>query len=96
MAVPLVLQVVEDLGVLFWASDAKVIEGFEGDDPRRDGGAEVLAEEGAEGDVFPLLDVAGRPVVEQHHPKDVFLGIVGADRAAQFVTGTDKEAHLSV
>lgn len=33
-------------------------ESIHGNDPRRDGCAKALAQEGAQGDVFPLLDVA--------------------------------------
>jgi hypothetical protein len=53
------LEVGQDGWVLLGAGGAEGFEGFEGDDPWTDGGAEVFAEEWAEGDVFPGLDVAG-------------------------------------
>ena len=53
---------------------AEGIEGSDGGDPERDGGGEVLGEEGAEGLVLPRLDVAGRPVVEEADTEDVSGG----------------------
>jgi len=94
VAVAFVLQVIENLGVLLWARDAKVVKGFEGDDPRGDGGAEVLAEEGAEGDVFPLLDVAGGPVVEEHKAKNVVLRLGCRDPLAERFAVEGDEGHL--
>lgn len=94
MAVAFVPEVVEDGGVLGGAGDAKVIEGFEGDNPRRDGRAEVLAEERAEGDVFPLLDVAGGPVVEQDQAKDVILRLGRRDALAHRLAVERDEGHF--
>ena len=96
MAVPFVLQVIENLGVLLWASNAKVIEGFEGDDPRGDGGAKVLAEEGAEGNVLPLLDVAGGPIVEEHQAKNVVLRLGRRDALAKRFAVEGDESHFEL
>ena len=91
---PSVLRVVENLGILLWARETEVIEGFEGDDPRGDGGAEVLAEEGAEGDVFPLLDVAGGPIVEEDQAKDVILRLGRRDALAERFAVEGDEGHF--
>ena len=94
MAVAFVREIVEDGGVLGGAGDAKVIEGLEGDDPGGNGGAEVLAEEGAEGDVLPLLDVAGGPIVEEHKAKDVLLRLGRRDALAQWLAVERDEGHF--
>ena len=96
MAVAFVLQVIQNLWILLWACDAKVIEGFEGHDPRGDGGSEVFAEEGAEGDVFPLLDVAGGPVVEKNQAKDVVLRLGRCDSLAKRFAVEGDEGHLKL
>src|SRR5262249_10256191 len=44
---------------------------FGGDDPRRDGGEKALAEEWTQRLVFPRLDVARGPIVQQAEPRDV-------------------------
>ena len=83
MAVPFVLQVIQNLGVLLRSGYAQVVQCFQGHDPRGNGGAEVLAEEWAEGDVFPLLDVAGGPIVEEDQAKDVVLCLSRRDALAE-------------
>ena len=98
MAVAFVLQVVENLWILLRSGHAQVIEGLEGDDPWGDGGTKVLAEEWAEGDIFPLLDVTCGPVVEQDQAKDVVLRLGRRDPFAERVrsqgggTGRRREA----
>lgn len=94
MAVSVVLQVIEDRWVLGRAGDAQVIEGFEGDNPRGDGRAKVFAEKGAEGDVFPLLDVAGGPIVEEHKAKDVILRLGRRDALAHRLAVERDEGHF--
>ena len=96
MAFSFVGEVIEDGGVLLGASDAKVIEGFEGDDPGRDGGAKVLAEEGAEGDVFPLLDVAGGPIVEEHEAEDVVLRLGRRDALSHRLAVERDKSHFEL
>src|SRR5690606_26777493 len=47
---------------------------FARDDPWRDGAGEILGQEGAERLVFPGLQVARRPIVEQAQPEQVVVG----------------------
>ena len=94
MAVTVILQVLEDGGVLLGTGDAQVIKGLEGNDPRGDGGAEVFAEEGAQGNVFPLLDVAGGPIVEEHKAKDVILRLGRRDALAHRLAVERDEGHF--
>src|SRR5690606_31300411 len=75
---------------------AKRCERIEGDDPRRNGGCEVLREERAERLVLPGLDVARRPVVEQAQPEDMRLGVVERDRLALAVAAADPDAALEL
>ena len=96
MAVSLVLQVIQNLGVLMRSGHTQLVQGFEGDDPRGDGGAEVFAEEGAEGNVFPLLDVAGGPIVEEHKPKDVVLRLGRRDALAHRLAVEGNEGHFKL
>ena len=49
--------------------DAERLQRLGGDDPRRHGRAEALAEERPERLRFPLLDVARRPVVDEAEPE---------------------------
>eukprot|EP01139_Manchomonas_bermudensis_P021363 Amastigsp_a682245_60.p2 type:complete len:274 gc:universal Amastigsp_a682245_60:1014-193(-) len=67
-----------------------------GDDPRRDGGAKVLAEERAERHILPLLNVARGPVVEQHHAEKVLLGLCGGDGSTHIVADADKHTDLEL
>src|SRR5690606_17625539 len=53
-----------------------------------------LAQVGAERDILPGLDVAGRPVVEEHGTEEVLLGVVGGDLAAHRRSGADDEPEL--
>ena len=94
MTVSLVLQVILDLGVLLWASDTKVIERFEGDNPRRDGGTKVLAEKGSEGDILPLLNVACRLIVEENQSKNVVLRLGRRDALAKRFTVEGDKGHF--
>ena len=73
-----------------------MIKRFKGDDPWRDGRAEILAEEGAEGNVFPLLDVAGGPVVEQDQAKDVVLRLGRRDALAKRFAVEGDESHFEL
>ena len=96
MAVAFVLQVIENLGVLLWAGDAKVIEGFKGDDPWRNRGSEVLAEKGAEWDIFPLLDVAGGPIIEEDQTKNVILRLGRRDALAERFALEGDKGHFEL
>ena len=64
------------------------------DDPGRNGGGEILREERPERLVLPGLDVARRPVVEQHRAEHVLRGLADGDRVAEFVAGADEEPEL--
>ena len=46
-------------------SDAERLQGFSGDDPRRDGGGKAFAQKWPKRLVLPSLKVARRPVIEQ-------------------------------
>ena len=96
MAVTVVLQVIEDGGVLLRAGNAQVIQGLESDDPRGDGGAEVFAEEGPQGNVFPLLDVACGPIVEEHEAEDVILRLGCCDALAEWLAFERDEGHFEL
>jgi hypothetical protein len=73
LAVARRLQIGQGLGMVGRACPRQAVgrQGFEGDDPGRDGGREVLAKKGPEGRHLPELMVACRPVVEQADAKDV-------------------------
>jgi hypothetical protein len=69
-----VVKVWERLRIAVVAGRYVGAEGFEsghGSDPGGDGGGEAFGEEGAEGLVFPGLDVAGGPVVEETYAEDM-------------------------
>src|SRR3989454_10806139 len=70
---------------------------FEGHHPRRDRGAEALGEEWAERLVFPGLDVARRPVVEEHDAEDVVERLLQRNAFPQRVARADdrSEEHTS-
>ena len=59
---------------------AKRLERVERHDPRRDRRREALGEKRTERLVFPRLDVARGPVVQQAHAEEVLLGLVDRDR----------------
>mmetsp|Transcript_4941 Transcript_4941/g.17802 ORF Transcript_4941/g.17802 Transcript_4941/m.17802 type:complete len:315 (+) Transcript_4941:3963-4907(+) len=76
--------------------DAEGRERVHRDDPRRDGGAEVLGQEGAERLVLPGLDVAGAPVVEQREAEGMLVGLVDGEGLAQRIAGPDEQAQLQL
>lgn len=84
----------EDFGFLGHPLDPDGFEGVEGDEPRGDGGGEGLAEEGAEGLVFPPLDVAGGPVVDEDEPKDVVFGGFDGDSFGEVGSFADVVAEF--
>src|SRR2546423_10126412 len=69
-------------------------ERFQRDDPRRYRRGEALREERPQRLVFPRLDVARRPVVEEYDAEDVLEGILDRDRPTQPAAGADDEAEL--
>ena len=82
-AVRVAAQVVEHRGVLLGRGHPGVGQGLQRHHPRADRGGERLAQEGAQRLVLPGLDVAGRPVVDQHDAEDVLGQVVDADPLAQ-------------
>mmetsp|Transcript_172132 Transcript_172132/g.418576 ORF Transcript_172132/g.418576 Transcript_172132/m.418576 type:complete len:297 (+) Transcript_172132:57-947(+) len=66
------------------------------DDPGRDRRHDVFGRERAQRDVLPLLNVAGAPVVEQHKPEHVLVGLGDVDDVAQLVAGSHERAHLEL
>ena len=70
-------QVRVGLGILLGRLDEVRAQRVERDDPRRDRRGEALREVRAERLVLVALDVARRPVVEQHDAEDVAVGVVG-------------------
>src|SRR5262249_6044223 len=76
--------------------DAPGRQGFEGNDPRGDGGGEALREEGTERLVFPRLDVARGPVVEEAEAKDVAFGFGDGDWLAKSVARTYEETNFEL
>src|SRR5690349_16196871 len=71
-------------------------QGLRGDDPRRNRGAEILAEERAERLSFPALQVARRPVVEQAIAEDVVGCLADRDAAAELGWRADVDAELEL
>ena len=69
---------------------------FERDDPRRDCRGEAFRQERAERLVFPCLNIARRPVVQQAEAEHVRFGVADSDPRAQFIAGTDENAHLQL
>ncbi len=74
----------------------RLLQGVQRGDPRRHRRGEGLAEEGAEGDVLPGLDVARRPVVEQAQSEDVLAEVAERHRAAEFRRHAHDEADLGL
>ena len=70
-------QVRVGLGVLRRRVDEMRPQRVERDDPRRDAAGEALAQERPERLVLVALDVARRPVVQQHRAEHVAIGVVG-------------------
>jgi hypothetical protein len=58
--------------------------------------AKFLPKEGAQRNVFPALDVARAPIVEEHHAEDVVLGLVHTDALAQGFAVEGDEAGLQL
>ena len=58
--------------------------------------AKLLARNGPERLVLPLLQVARRPVVEQAQAEELALGLGERDRLAERVARADEGAHLEL
>lgn len=86
------VKVWKGLRIVGRAGRYRSAEGFEsghGSDPGGDGGGEAFGEEGAERLVFPGLDVAGRPVVEEADAEDMVRGAGDRDRRSERIGLTD-------
>ena len=64
--------------------------------PRADRGRERFCQERTERHIFPLLDVARAPVVEQHEAEDHLLGLLLGEHAAHRRGLADHDAHLQL
>src|SRR5215472_3653868 len=69
---------------------------FGSDDPRRDSGEKAFTEEWAQRLVFPRLNVARGPIVQQAESGDVARRVRDGDRCAQLVAGADPNAELEL
>ena len=75
---------------------AEGLESSHGSDPGGDGGGEAFSEEGAERLVFPRLDVAGRPVVEEAYAEDMVRGAGDRDRRSERIGLADVKGKLEL
>src|SRR5487761_1171555 len=76
--------------------DAKRRQGLGGDDPRRHGRAEILAEERPQRLRFPLLHISRRPVVDEAEAEDVVAGPGDRNRFALGVAGADPDREFEL
>lgn len=78
------------------ARGAERLQSVHEDDPGGDCRGEVLGVEGAQGDVFPGLDIARGPVVHEHQAEDVVFGFVDRDGSAEVVGSADEGGELEL
>src|SRR5690606_35819305 len=64
--------------------------------PGRDAGQEILREEGTERLIFPGLEVARRPVVEQAIARDLACSLADRDGIAKLVAGPDEDPQFEL
>ena len=91
---PRLLQVVEQRALPLRRGTAERLQRGLGDDPRRDRRGRGLGLERTQRLVFPRLDVARRPIVQQHVAKDHRVGLRHRHRAVG--RGADDGAHLKL
>lgn len=89
-------QVGQHGGYLLGAGYAERLQRLQHHHPRRHGGGEIFAEERPQRHVFPLLDVARRPVVEEHHTEDVIGGLGGGNGLPERIFLADDEGHFQL
>src|SRR5262249_3402572 len=65
-------------------------------DPGVNGGGEALRQERTKRRVFPALDVAGAPVVDEDETEDVVEGAVDGDWFAERIAGADEAADFEL
>src|SRR4051812_43329595 len=93
----LIAQVVERPRIALGAAErlaAKRLECFQRDDPWRHRSRKALREEWAERLVFPRLDIARRPVIEQHDAENVLFRLCNSYAFAERIPRPDDEADL--
>src|SRR5262245_33205167 len=64
--------------------------------PGRDRGGEILAQERPERLIFPALDIARRPVVEEAEAEDVLRRLRNGNSVAEPARNADVEAELEL
>src|SRR5579883_85204 len=72
----------------------KWLQRFERNHPRRNAGREIFRQKRAERLIFPALNIARRPVVQQTKTRDVFLRPADRDRLAQRVPWSREETYF--
>ncbi len=73
---------------------AKRLQRVERDNPRRDGRREILRQERTQRLVFPALDVARRPIVQQAHAEQMIFGMGDRNRLAHRIARTQERAEF--
>ena len=94
MALSLVSEVRQNRRVLVRSRNAIRRQSVQRDDPRAHAGTKTLAQERAERHVFPFLDVARGPIVEQRQAEDEVIRLGRADRFAQRLSTVGHERHF--
>ena len=82
--------------VLIRLCTAERLQRFHRDDPGRNRSGEILGKKGAKRLIFPALNVAGTPIIHQHHAKNMLIRTFYGDRLSQFVALCDKKAHFQL
>ena len=90
------LQIGQGLGVLHRPFDSERFQVRQRHDSIAHGCCKVLSEEGSERDVFPGLDVAGGPVVDEHEAFDVAVGLGHGNGLAALGVAADDHADLEL
>ena len=92
------IQVRQRLRVAFRAHKGRAEwrQGFHGHDPGRDGAGEIFGQERTQRLVFPGLQIARRPVVEQHQAKRVVLCLVHDNGLAKRIALAHEHAELQL
>src|SRR5471032_375832 len=91
-----VAQIRKRFRLLFRRGGTEWLECVERDDPRRDRGRETLRVEWPERHIFPLLDIAGAPVVQQHHAEDMRLRLFTTNKLAERIPRADDKSRLQL
>ncbi len=95
----LVPQIGQGMRIAFGTRRLRVAEGRQGfgrDDPGRHGGQEVLGEEGTKRLIFPRLEVARRPIVQQAKAADMARGIGDRNGGSQGIAFADPHAQFKL